>query len=194
MYRCATVSIAELEQLRTITDVVRLGHVQRVEPGAMVLDGETVAMPDDVLYVDCTADGLARRPDVPVFADGLLTLQTVRTCQQVFSAAFTAKVEATYDDDAVKNDICRPVPHPDTDLDWLRTQLENERNAMRWTDEDELRRWLADHRLNYFRNLIAPLPTDPTERAAHLGFVRDMFALQSNALGRLLADAGAPRP
>ena len=35
MYRCATVTVAELEQLRRIQDVVRLGRVQRIERDAI---------------------------------------------------------------------------------------------------------------------------------------------------------------
>lgn len=38
MYRCATVSHLELEQLRRIRDIVRMGHVQRIEPTTIVLD------------------------------------------------------------------------------------------------------------------------------------------------------------
>jgi hypothetical protein len=37
-----------------------------------------------------------------VFSDAGMTLQTVRSCQQVFSAAFIAHVEAAYG-----NDDCR---------------------------------------------------------------------------------------
>ena len=39
MYRCATVSLAELAQLRRIEDVVRLGRVRCIEEGRIVLDG-----------------------------------------------------------------------------------------------------------------------------------------------------------
>ena len=39
MYRCAILSQAELEALREIDDVVRMGHVQSVEPGRVTLDG-----------------------------------------------------------------------------------------------------------------------------------------------------------
>src|ERR1700742_488093 len=39
MYRCATVTGAELEQLRRIDDIVRMGHLLRIEAGKMVLDG-----------------------------------------------------------------------------------------------------------------------------------------------------------
>src|SRR5262249_49804404 len=57
MYRCATVTQAELDQLRSITDVVRMGHLLRVDADGMVLDGGAVAVDGPALYVDCTADG-----------------------------------------------------------------------------------------------------------------------------------------
>ena len=43
---------------------------------------------------------------MPVFAEDRITLQSVRTCQQVFSAAFIGHVEAAYDDEAHKNELC----------------------------------------------------------------------------------------
>ena len=53
MYRCATVSHPELEQLRRIDNVVRMGHVQRIEPTAIVLDGGSVPSSPSALYIDC---------------------------------------------------------------------------------------------------------------------------------------------
>ncbi|MGA8007006.1 MAG: NAD(P)-binding protein, partial [Burkholderiales bacterium] len=47
MYRGATVSADELEQLRRIEDVVRLGHVRRIERDRIVLDGGAVATSPD---------------------------------------------------------------------------------------------------------------------------------------------------
>ena len=97
-----------------------------------------------------TADGLAERPSVPVFAGDRLTLQSVRTCQQVFSAAFIAHVEVSYDDEAHKNELCTPVPHPNTHLDFLRTTLENGMNGFVWGQDPELQKWLIDSRLDGF--------------------------------------------
>ncbi|MFT6391798.1 MAG: hypothetical protein ACJA14_001311, partial [Ilumatobacter sp.] len=97
MYRCSTVTIAELDQLRSITNVVRMGRVQSVGTDEIVLDEGTIPTTPNTFHVDCTADGLERRPAVPVFNGDHLTLQTVRHCQQVFSAAFIAHVEAAYD-------------------------------------------------------------------------------------------------
>ncbi len=167
MYRCATVTVAELEQLRRIQDVVRLGRVQRIEQDAIVLDQGTVPTSPATLHVHCAADGLARRPVAPVFDGKAITLQSLRTCQQVFSGAFTAHIEAVYgDDDAAKNRLCVPVPHPDTDADFLRTTLGNFLNQLQWMQDEKLMDWLRCSRLDGFispeRDDEGPMPeTDP---------------------------------
>ena len=150
MYRCATVTQAELEQLRCIDDVVRLGHVERIEPDTIVLEGGSVPTSTKTLHVHCAADGLTKRPALPVFDGNAITLQALRTCQQVFSAALTAHVEATVDDEAEKNRICTPVPHPDTDIDFLRTTLVNTTNQVQWMMNEELAAWLGNSRLDGF--------------------------------------------
>src|SRR4029453_12572416 len=96
MYHCAIVSHPELEQLRRIADVVRLGHVQQVQPDKIVLDHGTVPAHPNSLYIDCTTGGLPRPPSVPVFDGDRITLQSLRGCQQVFSSALIAHVEAAY--------------------------------------------------------------------------------------------------
>ncbi len=78
MYRCATVSRPELDQLRRIERIVRMGHVQRIEPGTMVLAGGTLGVSGPALYIDCSADGLERRSGVPVFDGDRIALQSVR--------------------------------------------------------------------------------------------------------------------
>lgn len=77
-------------------------------------------------------------------------MQAVRTCQQVFSAAFIGHVEAAYDDVAEKNAICTPLPHPNTDIDFLRTHLLNVTNAARWSRDKDLKKWLQNARLDGF--------------------------------------------
>jgi hypothetical protein len=153
MYRCATVTQAELAQLRRIEHIVRLGRVTRIGESEIVLDDGTIPTGPDVLHVDCSADGLTKRPVLPVFDDDRITLQTVRTCQQVFSAAFIAHAEAAYDDDDVKNELCNVVPHPDDHLDWLRVTLANTLNGIRWRQDPELAAWLGGARLDGFTGL-----------------------------------------
>jgi NAD(P)-binding Rossmann-like domain len=164
MYRCATVSQAELAQLRRIDDVIRMGHVNSIEPTEIVLDGGSIASLPSALYLDCTADGAPQRPGKPVFDGGSITLQSLRGCQQVFSAAFTAHVETSYDDDATKNELCAPVPHPDADLDWLRLTGSDLRNQQRWLAEPGLAEWLSSSRLNILADLLPPLSDKPRVR------------------------------
>ena len=150
MYRCATVTDAEAAQLRRIRNVVRLGRVTRIDAREIVLERGTLASDPQRLYVDCSADALARLPVAPVFAGERITLQTVRACQQVFSAAFIAHVEAAYADEASKNALCTVVPHPNSDIDFLRVTLAGARNDARWAQDAQLSAWLAGARLNLF--------------------------------------------
>lgn len=150
MWRCATVSVAELEQLRRVTNIIRMGRVQRITADEIVLDEGTVATSPGTVHVDCSSDGLATRPAVPVFDGDRITLQAVRTCQQVFSAAFIAHVEASYDDEAQKNTLCGVIPHPDTREDWLRVTMSNGMNSAVWAGDEELTAWLAAARLDAF--------------------------------------------
>lgn len=100
------------------------------------------------MYVDCTADGLARRPPVPIFDGTRITLQAVRGCQQVFSAALIAHVELADGDQDAKNQLCVPIPHPNTDIDAPRILLADTLADLRWGADEALSTWLADSRLH----------------------------------------------
>lgn len=188
MYKCATVTEIELETLRRIKNVVRLGHVQSVTETEVVLDQGSISTDAGALYIDCSADGLSRQPAVPVFNGDRITLQSVRTCQQVFSAAFIGHIEVAISDDAKKNELCTPVPHPDTDIDWLRTTLANMANQARWAAEPGLGAWLGASRLNIQIGLAGP-PT-PEQMEVIMRITKHREGAVSN-LQRLLAEAEA---
>ncbi|MGP4054387.1 NAD(P)/FAD-dependent oxidoreductase [Mycobacterium sp. 4D054] len=158
MYHCAIVSERELEHLRLIGDVVRLGHIDHVDHDHIRLREGTVTVPAPSLYVDCTTQGLPRPPSVPVFDGDHITLQSVRSCQQVFSSAFIAHVEAAYPDDATRNELCVPVPHPDAPIDWLRHTLADNAAQLRWLHDQDLMEWLKSARLNAARDLFPVFP------------------------------------
>lgn len=164
MYRCATVSLAELEQLRKIHNVVRQGRVLSIGTDAVNFeDGSRHQPQPDTLFIDCSADGLEKRDPVPVFNGKHITLQAVRLCQQVFSAAFIAHAEAAYDDEETKNQLCRPIPHPDESSDWLVITLLNNENTARWLSQPKTASWLAQARLDWFSCLVPPMPKDPEQ-------------------------------
>ncbi|KAK3718638.1 hypothetical protein LTR37_004855 [Vermiconidia calcicola] len=163
MFRCATVSIAELEQVKRIGTIVRQGRVVRLSASEVTMESGTYKPVPDTLYIDCSADALAKLEPVPVFRDRNITLQSVRYCQQVFSAAFIAHVEATYSDDKSKNELCRVVPHPDEAIDYLIVNLQSHRNGLRWSSQPKTAAWLANARLDWFGTFLPPAPKDPAQ-------------------------------
>jgi hypothetical protein len=189
MYRCANVTTTELEQLQRIRDVVRMGHVQRLEPGKVVLDDGEIIVDDFALYVDCSADGLEKRAAATVFDGDRITLQSVRGCQQVFSSGLIAHVEAGYDDDATRNRLCQPVPHPNTDLDWLTTTLAEQRNQISWFEDPDLMNWLCAARLDLMRHMYAPLIGQSQKvRDKVFGLITGGLRSSNEKLGALLSE------
>lgn len=121
-YRCATVSEDELHQLQTLKNIVRKGRVLHITQNEIALENGTIPTNSKILHIDCTANGLAKIKPVPIFQDKKIVLQSVRVCQQVYSAAIIAAVEVHVEEsDLKKNRFCLPVPHPYTPGDLLTT-------------------------------------------------------------------------
>ena len=191
MYRCATCTRAELAQLQRVKRVVRLGRVERIEAERIVLAQGEIPTTAQTLHVDCAADGLARRPDKPVFDGDQITLQTVRHCQQVFSAALISHIEVAYDDEALKNRLATVVPHPNTDIDWLRTALGNTLNTATWREDEALTKWLVGARLDGFSRARMGDGSNPSERAS-LERIAEHGVQSVVNLQRLIAEAEGP--
>jgi NAD(P)-binding Rossmann-like domain len=150
-YRCATVSEAELARLRSIENVVRLGRVTHIGPDRVDLADGSIPTDGGQVHVDCSAGGLRVEPGRPVFADGRITLQQIRACQPVFSAALVGYVEAVRDDEASKNRLCPANPYPDTASDWIPVTCIAQRAELAWLAEPDLSAWLQRSRLNATR-------------------------------------------
>jgi hypothetical protein len=185
MYRCAIVSQAELAQLRRIENVVRTGHVKEIEPGRMTLEGGALATAPSALYIDCTAHGLGARDVTTVFDGDRITLQAVRTCQPVFSAAVIAHVEAAYGDDGTRNAFCEPVLLPQVPTDWLRMMLAFNRNQLQWFTDPEMMAWLDTARLNILSHATATV--SPRAREKIIGVLGSRLQATNDKLETLLA-------
>ncbi|MFP5218537.1 MAG: NAD(P)-binding protein [Actinomycetes bacterium] len=153
MYRCATVSDVELDELRRIPDVVRLGRAVHVGRGELRLEGGTLRTSPDAVHVDCAAIGLRGSPPRRVFAPRALTVQPVRTCSPTFNAALLGYLESTDRSDDDKNRLCPPNPYPSRPLDWLTGWVTTMRAEKDWAAEPDLAAWLEGCRLNLLRGL-----------------------------------------
>jgi hypothetical protein len=166
-YHCAVVSDLELEQLRRVKNVVRLGHVTAIEPDQIVLERGTIPTGPDVLHIDCSAVGIPRLPSKPVFDGNRITLQFVRFCQPTFSAAMIGHVEATFDDEAAKNRVCTPQPIPNTPADYVATMRIELRNRIAANDFPQLGEWRASTRLDQYEAQIRTMPQTCPEALPH---------------------------
>jgi len=175
-YNGATVSALEIAALRRIEDVVRLGHVRRIERDAIVLDGGRVPTHADVLHVHCAARGLNPAPAVPIFAPRRITLQPIRAGLIPFNAAMVGYVEATRGDDAAaKNRLCPVNPLPHAPVDWVRGTLIGMSADYLWSKEADIADWLERSRLNVSRGLRKRMG-DPQAQAASKRYVENARA------------------
>ena len=165
MFRCATVSQSELENLRRIENVVRHGRVTHI--GAERIELEHGSIPTDAqqIHVDCTGDGLPRGPARPIFQSDRITLQPMRTCQPTFNAALLGFVESSRDDDAEKNRLCPPNPYPERAVDWIRATNTSQRAETMWGATPDIASWMERSRLNVARGLFDHLD-DPLMQSA----------------------------
>jgi hypothetical protein len=153
MYRGTMLSAGELEALRQIEDVVRLGRVRRIETDRIVLErGETETGPE-VLHVDCTARGLSNAPATPIFQPARVVLQQVRHLSPCFNAALLGFVEAHWDQDVDKNRLCPAQAYPNSMEDWPRMMRRTWTTMERWSGEPDVSTWVAESRLNLVRAL-----------------------------------------
>jgi hypothetical protein len=148
MAKTPTLATWELEQLRTLQNVVRRGHLVTVGRGQLHFADGSVAVADDALVVHCAADGLKYPPLVPVWRPEAITLQPIRAGFPCFGAALVGYVEATRADDAEKNRLCPPTPYGNSMAEWARMNVLGTRAAISYSAEPDIMEWGARVALN----------------------------------------------
>jgi hypothetical protein len=154
MAKTPTLAQWELDHLRSIENVVRLGHIRHAEPGKLTLDDGDTTIAKDAVIVHCAADGLQQRPLVPIWQADAITLQPIRTGFPCFAAALAGYVEATRQDDAEKNRLCPPSPFSNTPTDWALMQVLGYQASTSFGSAPDIKAWADGVALNPSR--IAP--------------------------------------
>ena len=187
MAKTPTLATWELEQLRTIGDVVRRGHLRSVERGRLSFADGDVAVADDAQVVHCAAEGLRYPPLVPVWRPSGITLQPIRTGFPCFGAALVGYVEATREDDDDKNRLCPPSPYGNSMAEWARMNVLGTRAAMSFSSEPDIKEWSDGVALNPAR-----IPPGYAGSPA-LDLARERLAAHTRpALARLAELSGMP--
>jgi hypothetical protein len=164
MAKTPTLGRWELEWLRSVERVVRRGHVRGVEPGRIELEHGDVAVRRDAVVVHCAAPGLRYPPLVPIWNEEAITIQPVRAGFPCLAAALIGYVEATRDDDAEKNRVCRPSPLSDMPADWAAMQALGGRASLAFNAEPDIKEWVNGVALNPAR--VLPDQADDPDLAA----------------------------
>jgi hypothetical protein len=165
MAKTPTLGAWELDLLRTIENVIRLGHIKHVTPREVVLDDGVVSLAPNSLVVHCAASGLQYPPLVPIWGPDRIRLQTIRAGFPCFNAALAGYVEATRDDDRERNRLCPPNTLPDNPSNWAQMQVRGTLATSAFGAEPDIAAWANGCALNPAR--VAPSQRDePAVRAA----------------------------
>ncbi|MDP1793119.1 MAG: NAD(P)-binding protein [Acidimicrobiales bacterium] len=148
MAKTPTLGEWELDLLRSIENVVRLGHIKKVTANEIELDGGVVALPKEATVVHCAASGLAYPPVVPIWQPDMLRVQTSRVGFPCFNAALTGYVEATRDNDDERNRLLPPNNLPNVPKDWALMQVRGAHAARAFNAEPDIAAWANACALN----------------------------------------------
>ncbi|HET6811592.1 MAG TPA: NAD(P)/FAD-dependent oxidoreductase [Acidimicrobiales bacterium] len=185
VFRGATLSLSELEELRSIENVVRHGRVRRIEASQINFDDCSVPTDTEQVYVDCTAEGLRTMVPRPIFEPGRITPQYVTAGIAPWSAATIAAVEALGRDDAHKNSLCPPLPMTGQISSMPAVMAANLAGTVARMSEPEVTTWNDRCRLNPARGAGEHMD-DPRVPAAFTSIVSNMGPAMEN-LGRILS-------
>jgi hypothetical protein len=160
MFRGAIMTESELHLLRRIEDVVRMGHVRRIERDEIVFERGAVPTDERTVHVHCAARGLARPPRRPIFEPGRVTIQPFFWGFACYQFAMLGVIEATVESDEQKNSLCSPIAYWDDNEDYLTAFLGTLASTATIAAHPALASWNRTSRLNPVSG-IAPYKDDP---------------------------------
>ncbi len=165
MLHGAILSEGELDLVRRVEDVVRLGRVQRIDKDQIVL--EKGAIPNDArtVHVHCAASGLTRPPLRPIFEKDRVTVQPFIWGFASYQFALLGAVEALLETDEQKNALCPPLRYWDVPKDFLVAFRALMAFTMASNAHPKLAEWNKASRLNPTSG-FASYKTDPRVVAA----------------------------
>lgn len=188
MMHMAVASEGEIEALASVKNVVRMGHVMRIEAGRLVLQGGEVEIPQDALIIDCAASAAAANVTdrAPVFSAGRINLQMIRMTQPTFSASVIAHLEATVQDEEVKRAVTQVTPMIDNVADWVDRRLTTILNEAQWKEIAGMSEWLGACRLNAPAHALSQLDPSDEDKISILNRIGAATPLACENMRRLL--------
>ncbi|MBX7459059.1 NAD(P)-binding protein [Qipengyuania sp. 1NDH17] len=194
MFHFATISQGEVDILRKIENVIRMGRVTAIAPGKLVFAAGEAEVPRASLFIDCTASAVpldVRRSKRPIFDGDTITLQPLHVPVVTFSAALAAFLETAFETDEEKNRFAMPGPLTDSPATFPYAQLVTMMNRGAWAQSPEIGKYLSQSRLDFGGPTLARLIAEGSPKLAVLGKFQQAIARHMPDLIRLGMQAKA---
>jgi hypothetical protein len=166
-----TISQGEVDLLRKIEHVIKIGRVNLIEPGVLHgLDGDA-KVPADSLFIDCTATAATRSAVSPIWDGDRITPAILQIPLVSLSASVAGFIEATFDTNEEKNALAIPIQMTDTPADYPQAMLGNVMNRMLWSQNTAIMDFLNTARLDpaqRMRNVMADLSKNVLHDASQI--------------------------
>lgn len=176
MFHYAVISEGEVALLRQIESVYRQGHVTKIEPGAMHFANESVELPHNTLFINCTATAVpfsVRDETRPFFDGDTITLQLAQAPFVPYSAALAAFIEANFETDEEKNALVPPAPLTDSTADYPYAVMANLMSTAILSGNEKINAWNARSRLHPTGPAVARMMAEGDPRLAKLATIGD---------------------
>lgn len=162
-----TISVGEVEALRRIENIIRIGRISRIERGVLHgADGEA-RVPEDAMFIDCTASAAEPIPPVPIWSQDRIVPQLLQVPLVSLSATIIGFIEAHYETDEQKNMVTNPCTITAEPGDYPAALLANAMNRMLWSQQQPIQDFLGKARLDPGTRIIAAMAeADDATRAA----------------------------
>lgn len=164
-FHAAVCSSSEAAALAGIKNVIRKGHVTQVAQGGMTLVEGAVTVPQDTLFIDCSASaGVVMTGGFPPVFDGnTINLNLIRPFQPLFGAALIALLEAKVPDPEIRAACTHSVNFHDTPAEYIAQMLPAMMNQQAWSKVPVVKEWMERTRLQAMNHLMAGF--DPGDQA-----------------------------
>jgi hypothetical protein len=197
MFHFAVISEAEIDMLRTIKNIVRMGRISAITDTQIVLEKGLIDHPSGpegfdgrTLFVDCSASAVGDLKTCPIFSKDRIDLQWIRYPLIPFSTALIAYMEGTMACEGANklNSIIKPLPMPRNLVEYFRYVQIEMMNNYNIRQIPHLDAWVKCSRLDQFS--IISKYFDPADER-HLAIIGRIKTATMGTLQNLPKVAGS---
>ncbi|MEH6592685.1 MAG: hypothetical protein V7746_20630 [Halioglobus sp.] len=186
-----TISQGEVDLLRSIDRVLKIGRISHIEPGVLQGVDADAEVPEDALFIDCTATAAPRKAVSPIWDGGRITPQLLQVPLVSLSASVAGFIEATFETDEEKNALAVPGPMPDSPAHYPQALLANTINRMLWSQSPAITEFLKTSRLDPAQYMIAAMGEVDEHIREQAGQIRDATIAAVPNLQKLVEENSA---